>query len=175
MRCTSLHQFVARILADDRILFGDLKRLQRDILPTRITTREEAEILLCLDSAVHRADRGWTDYLTTTLRDFAVWGLHPAGFLDRGKAEWISAALSRTDPARTARVIREIMREARCIDDEALLELGIDKRNHCTGPAVRSRPGRRPDRNPGQGGPGGLPGGTTAGAQMTASPERRTA
>jgi hypothetical protein len=43
-----LHQFVARILADDRILFGDLKRLQRDILPARITTREEAEILLFL-------------------------------------------------------------------------------------------------------------------------------
>lgn len=49
MARTSLHQFVARVLAEDRILFGDLKRLQRDILPARITSREEAEILLRID------------------------------------------------------------------------------------------------------------------------------
>jgi len=40
-----------------RISFADLRRLQRDILPTRITTREEAEILLALDTTVDRADR----------------------------------------------------------------------------------------------------------------------
>jgi hypothetical protein len=137
MSGTSLHQFVARILADDRILFGDLKRLQRDILPSRITSREEAEILLFLDSAVRRADREWTVYLTTTVRDFAIWGLHPAGSLDRDKAEWISAVLSCADPTRTARVIlREIVHEARTIDDDALLELGMGAR---TSPAKGSR------------------------------------
>jgi hypothetical protein len=129
MSLTPLHQFVARILADDRILFGDLKRLQRDILPARITTREEAEMLIFLDSAVHRADREWTVYLTTTVRDFAIWGLHPAGSLDRDKAQWISAALSCADPTKTARVIiREIVHEARRIDDGALRELGMGAR-----------------------------------------------
>jgi hypothetical protein len=124
MSPTSLHHFVLRILADNRILFGDLKRLQRDILPARITTREEAEILLCLDSMVHTADREWTGYLTATVRDFAIWGLHPAGSLDRDKAEWLAAALSRADPTRTARIIlREILQEARNIDDDARLEL----------------------------------------------------
>ena len=139
MSGTSLHRFVARILAEDRILFGDLKRLQRDILPSRITSREEAEILLFLDSAVHRADREWTVYLTTTVRDFAIWGLHPAGSLDRNKAEWISAALSSADPTRTARVIlREIVHEARKIDDDALLELGMGIGTR-TNPAKGSR------------------------------------
>ena len=140
MSRTSLQQFVARALADDRILFGDLKRLQRDILPARITTREEAEILLFLDAAVHRADREWAVYLTATVRDFAIWGLHPAGCVDRDKAEWISTALSRAEPTRTARVIlREIVHEARNIDEAALLELGMDKRNFCGGSAVRLR------------------------------------
>ena len=123
----SLHDFVARVLADDRILFADLKRLQRDVLPERITSREEAEILLFLDSVIHRADREWTAYLTATIRDFAVWKLEPAGSLDRGKAEWISAALACADPGKTARaILREIVHEARSIDDDALLELGMD-------------------------------------------------
>jgi hypothetical protein len=122
----SLHDFVARVLADDRILFADLKRLQRDILPERITSREEAEILLFLDSVIHRADREWTAYLTATIRDFAVWKLEPAGSLDRGKAAWISAALACADPGKTARVIlREIVHEARSIDEDALLELEL--------------------------------------------------
>jgi hypothetical protein len=122
----SLHDFVARVLADDRILFADLKRLQRDILPERITSREEAEILLFLDSVIHRADREWTAYLTATIRDFAVWKLEPAGSLDRGKAAWISAALACADPGKTARaILREIVHEARSIDEDALLELEL--------------------------------------------------
>ncbi len=120
----TLRTFVERILADERILFGDLRRLQRDILPARVTTREEAEMLLFLDSAVRRADREWAGYLTTTVRDFAIWGLHPAGSVDRAKAEWISAALACADATKTARVIiREIVHEARRIDDDALLKL----------------------------------------------------
>jgi hypothetical protein len=83
MSSPSLHDFVARVLADDRNLSADSRRLQRDILPERITTREEAEILLLLDSVVHKTDREWTAYLTATVRDFAVWGLHPAGSVDR--------------------------------------------------------------------------------------------
>ena len=129
MSRTSLYDFVARVLADDRILFADLKRLQRDILPERITTREEAEILLLLDCMVQKTDREWTAYLTTTVRDFAVWGLHPAGSLDRGKAKWISSALACANPTRTARIIlREIVQEARSIDDGALLQLGFGGR-----------------------------------------------
>lgn len=137
----SLHDFVARVLADDRILFADLKRLQRDVLPERITSREEAEILLFLDSVVHRADREWTAYLTAIIRDFAVWKLEPAGALDRGKAKWISAALACADPGKTARaILREIVHEARSIDDDALLELGMGSSE-----AAKGRRTRKPD------------------------------
>ena len=137
----SLHDFVARVLADDRILFADLKRLQRDVLPERITSREEAEILLFLDSVIRRADREWTAYLTSTIRDFAVWKLEPAGSLDRGKAAWISAALACADPGKTARaILREIVHEARSIDEDALLELGMEGIG-----AARGRQARKPE------------------------------
>ena len=155
MSRTSLHQFVARVLADDRILFGDLKRLQRDVLPGRITTREEAELLLSLDCAVRRTDREWTEYLTSTVRDFAIWGLHPAGSLDRAKAAWIASAVACADPTRTARaIVREIVQEARSIDEEALAELGISgrKRHPATarGRSVRRDGGCGDLRLPGQ-------------------------
>ena len=52
MSGTPLQDFVCRALEHKRISFGDLRRLQRDILPDRITTREEAEILLALDRSV---------------------------------------------------------------------------------------------------------------------------
>src|SRR3954463_10157407 len=99
----SLRDFVTRTLEHKRIRFGDLRRLQRDILPARLTTREEAEVLIALDKVVDRADRAWRDYLTATVRDFAIWGSRPAGRIDRNKAEWLIAALSSGGP--TARVI----------------------------------------------------------------------
>ena len=57
MRGTSLQDFVCRAMAYNRISFGDLRRLRRDILPDGITTREQTEMLLALDLAVERADK----------------------------------------------------------------------------------------------------------------------
>jgi hypothetical protein len=124
----SLRDFVSKAVEHDRILFGDLRRLQRDILPARITTREEAEVLIALDSSVDRADREWRRYLIPTVRDFLIWGSPPAGRIDQGKAEWLAFAL-RTSARKTAGAItREIIREAAEIDDGALRILSVNPR-----------------------------------------------
>jgi hypothetical protein len=124
----SLRDFVSKTVEHDRILFGDLRRLQRDILPARITTREQAEVLIALDSSVDRADREWRRYLISTVRDFVIWGSPPAGRIDKGKAEWLVLAL-RTSARKTAGTItREIMREAPEIDDAALEVLAMNPR-----------------------------------------------
>jgi hypothetical protein len=47
-----LHVFARRVRETGRINFGDVKRLQRDILPDGISSREEAELLLTLDRIV---------------------------------------------------------------------------------------------------------------------------
>jgi hypothetical protein len=52
MSGTSLRDFVLRAVEHKRKRFGDLRRLQRDILPARITTREQAKVLIALDSSV---------------------------------------------------------------------------------------------------------------------------
>jgi hypothetical protein len=115
---TSLRDFVCRALERKRISFGDLRRLQRDILPARITTREEAEILLALDKAVDRADRGWRDYLVKAVRDFVIWGSPPAGHIDADKAKWMMITLSGSSPNTARALTREIVRQGPEFDDD---------------------------------------------------------
>ena len=114
---TSLRDFVCRALEQRRISFGDLRRLQRDILPARITTREQAEILLALDKAVDRADRGWRDYLVKAVRDFVIWGSPPAGHIDADKAKWMMITLSGSSPNTARALTREIVRQGPEFDD----------------------------------------------------------
>src|SRR3954469_14953240 len=70
----SLRDFVRKALHIKRIRFADLRPLQRDVLAARITTREQAEVLIALDDSLDKADREWRQYLIATVRDFVVWG-----------------------------------------------------------------------------------------------------
>ncbi len=117
MSGTSLRDFVSQALDHKRISFGDLRRLQRDILPTRITTRQQAEALIELDRSVDRADRDWRDYLTTTVRDFVIWGSLPAGRIDGDKAEWLVTVLRRSSPKTASAIAREVVRQAPEVDN----------------------------------------------------------
>ena len=76
---SALREFADKALETNRIGFGDLRRLQRDVLPQRITTTDEAELLLAIDGALARADRDWTEYLTDAVGQFALWGMDPLG------------------------------------------------------------------------------------------------
>jgi hypothetical protein len=134
MSGTSLRDFVSRAVEHKRIRFGDLRRLQRDILPARITTREQAEVLVALDSFVDKADREWRRYLIATVRDFTIWGSPPAGKIDIDKAEWLVAALRTSSPKTAGAITREIVREAPEVDDEAVQALSVNPRRARAGP-----------------------------------------
>src|SRR3954470_6193770 len=128
MSSSTLRDFASAAVQSKRIRFGDLRRLKRDILPARITTREEAEVLIALDAVIEKADREWRSYLIGTVRDFVVWGVSPVGQVDRAKAEWLVAVLSSDVARKTARTLsREIAREAYQVD-EALLLFGAGRR-----------------------------------------------
>ena len=74
---SSLQAFANKVQAAGRISFDDVKRLQRDILPDGINSREEAELLLSLEQTVSRADRAFGDWLVAMVVDFVVWGMRP--------------------------------------------------------------------------------------------------
>jgi hypothetical protein len=79
---SSLQAFANNIQRAGRISFGDVQRLQRDILPDGISSREGAELLLTLAQTVGRADCAFGDWLVATVVDFVVWGLRPTGTVD---------------------------------------------------------------------------------------------
>jgi hypothetical protein len=113
----SLHNFASKALEANRIRFADLRRLQRDVLPLRITTRDEAEVLLALDGTVERADRDWTEYVVPAVVQFVIWGLEPVGRIDQEKADWLAAAVAKGRRRSAATIIREVVREAPLIDE----------------------------------------------------------
>jgi len=77
------HRPTHKALLTKRIGFGDLRRLQRDILPDGITTRDEAEVLIALDRAIERIDKAWTEALVARVTRFVVWASDPPGTLMR--------------------------------------------------------------------------------------------
>jgi hypothetical protein len=121
MNNTQLRTFVSKALENKRVTFGDIKRLQRDILPEGILNREDAEILIALDQAIERKDSSWTGYLVSVIVDYAVWGSRPTGYVDPETARWLVSWLSCENPTKaTVRIACELVSEAQEVD-EALL------------------------------------------------------
>src|SRR5215213_3972125 len=121
MSSTTLRDFVLNAVEINRIRYADLRRLQRDILPFRITTQEEAEMLLSLDATVERADRDWREYLIPAVAQFVVWGLEPVGRVDQAKADWLLEALALAPSKTGSAIIRHVVIEAPSIDDNVAL------------------------------------------------------
>jgi len=133
---STLQEFVTKALLTKRIGFGDLRRLQRDILPDGITTRDEAEVLIALDRSIERIDKAWTEALVGRVTRFVVWTSDPPGTVDEEASAWLLAALSCGRSKTALAIAREVVREAYDVDD-ALLGFGTSS------PASRAAPADR--------------------------------
>src|SRR4051794_34362451 len=107
---SSLQTFINKVQAAGRISFGDVKQLQRDILPDGISSREEAELLLTLAQTVGRADCAFGDWLVAMTVDFVVWGLRPT--VDAETAAWLTPFLVGQRTTTMRRLARELEAEA---------------------------------------------------------------
>ena len=116
MERSDLSEFVQQVISRGRITYGDIKRLQRKVLPDGVMTREEAEALLILDRTVERMDPTWAAYLSDTIVDFVVWGCRPTGYVDQETAHWLETLLS-VKPTKAARqILGEVLHEAEGVD-----------------------------------------------------------
>ena len=130
----SLRAFVTKALERNRISFGDLRRLQRTVLPHGLLTREQAEVLIALEQTIARTDKAWAGYLVAALTDFVVWRSSSPGRVEPETAAWLVASLSCGRPTRTTGMIaRAIVREAQHCE-EPLLGFALSS------PAFRSLP-----------------------------------
>jgi hypothetical protein len=137
MHNSSLPEFVSKVIAHNRIGYGDLRRLQRDILPNGITTREEAEALIGLDQAVTRIDNGWPGFLAAAVTEFVMSGSTPQGCIDRETAEWLASILSGMEARTALGIAREIVQESNQVD-EVLLAFARKSPKAKSQPADRS-------------------------------------
>jgi hypothetical protein len=117
MHVTSLRVFVDRLSEAQRLGFGDLRRLQRDILPNGPQSRDDVEALLALDLALERADRGWPEYLVEAVKGFVIAASNPQGVVDPELGDWLVSVLSETQPKTAQRVARAVVSEAVEVDD----------------------------------------------------------
>ncbi len=126
----SLRAFVTKALERNRISFGDLRRLQRNVLPQGLFTREQAEVLIALDQTIPRTDKAWAGYLVAALTDFVVWRSSSPGRVEPETAAWLVASLSCGRPTRTTGMIaRAIVREAQHCE-EPLLGFALSSPKH---------------------------------------------
>jgi hypothetical protein len=117
MHVTSLRVFVERLSEAQRLGFGDLRRLRRDILPNGPGTREDVEVLLALDLALERADRGWPEYLLQVVKSFVLGSSDPPGVVGPELAGWLVSVLSEAQPKTAVRIARAVVSEAAEVDD----------------------------------------------------------
>src|SRR5215218_9009091 len=131
----SLHAFAATLIETGRIRPGDVKRLQRDILPDGISSRAEAELLLRLHQRVSRANPAFSAWLVAVMVDFVVWGTRPTGYVDREMTEWLISVFgsvfggSRSPTCTALLIASEIVREAQNIDEALLSWMRTNSRN----------------------------------------------
>src|SRR3954451_18769994 len=95
-----LDGMAAEIQHRGRLGFGDVRRLEREILPHGVTCRREAEILIGLDRAVPRADRAWDEWFVAIMVGYVVWSERPTAVFNENAAMWLSAALEEPVPTR---------------------------------------------------------------------------
>jgi hypothetical protein len=117
----SLCDFAGKVRLKNRITYGDVQRLKRDVLPDCIDSREEAELLLELDREISRIDSSWAPWLVAMFVDFVVWVERPTGVVAGDTTDWLSTALTGPEgahPTKTGRLI------ARAIADEAAMSDG---------------------------------------------------
>ena len=116
MERSDLSEFVQQVISRGRITYGDIKRLQRKVLPDGVMTREEAEALLILDRTVERMDPTWAAYLSDTIVDFVVWGCRPTGYVDQETARWLETLLRVNQTKAARQILGEVLHEAEGVD-----------------------------------------------------------
>lgn len=112
MITSRLRDFIAKAERKGRITFGDVKRLQRNVLPDGIGEREELELLLALECKIGRADAAFADWLVAAAADFVVWGERPTGVVAAAAQRWLELVCASPATRTGLRILREVTREA---------------------------------------------------------------
>jgi hypothetical protein len=105
----NLQDFVSTVSAKGQIRYGDVRRLQRDILPNGIFLREEVELLIALNAKLLRGDKAWAQWLVAAVAAFVANGEVSEHPIKEATGEWIGRLIA----ASTTRFGRSIAHKLR--------------------------------------------------------------
>jgi len=104
-------EFVGNIIAKGQITYGDVRRLQRGCLPTGISSCEEMETLISLNSKIARADKTWAQWLVPAVVDFVATGQGCEPPIEEPAGKWVDSLLAASPTNLSRRIARQIRRE----------------------------------------------------------------
>ena len=142
-----LQQFVDNRRRAKRMSFADVRKLQRDLLPDGIASREEAELLIGLYQAIGDTHPAWAGYLVGAVVEFVVWGSRPTGCIDQETARWLVSWLKSDSATGNAeRIAREAINEAH--DVHGSLKAAVRKNRSAASTSIRRRQARHSEARP---------------------------
>jgi hypothetical protein len=110
---TKLEEFVGKVTANGQISYGEVRRLQRDYLPSGITNREELEVLIGLNARLDRADKAWAQWLVGLVAEFAIKRQVHEHPIEEGVCKWVGRLLAAPTTAVGRRIAGQVRRELR--------------------------------------------------------------
>ena len=118
----ALEIFVHDVCGRAEITLADVRRLQRDVLPDGVESRDEADMLIALDRAVAGKHCAWSAFVIQAVVDFVVWTSRPTGYVDRETASWLVSSLGagRGPTAVADAIAFDVVREAERADEVLL-------------------------------------------------------
>jgi hypothetical protein len=93
-----------------------------------ISSTADAEWLVEVDLIRERHAAAWSDFVTRSLVDFAVWQSRPTGRIDQALGDWLLALLSPARPETRRAVLLGVIREAESVPSrlpETLMRDGV--------------------------------------------------
>ena len=143
-----LLEFVGNIISKGQITFGDVRRLQRGCLPTGISSREELETLISLNSKIARADKTWSQWLVPAVVDFVATGQGCEPPIEEPAGKWVDSLLAASPTNLSRRIARQIRRELarlRAIESTSAMQHHLEHVRSCNVP--HSSQARVPENN----------------------------
>jgi hypothetical protein len=141
----TLQDFVSAVSAKGQIRYGDVRRLQRDILRNGILAREEAELLIAVNARLNCADKAWAQWLVAAVTEFVTnkqEGEHPLGGTFGG---WIGRLIAASSTRFGRRIEQKLQRALAAQHDAQSTDAGMpDSKSTTRCDLARPRQGRAP-------------------------------
>src|SRR5262249_38639974 len=106
-----LPDFACNVTSKSQITLGDVRRLQRNYLPSGITSCEELEILISLNAKLVRADKAWAQWLVSAVADFIKTRKACERSFEDAADKWVERLLATSATKLGLRIARQIRRE----------------------------------------------------------------